>query len=243
MAHARAQDVAEVLDEHYVPMTGEESEIFTIKQDFMYSVFNWTVQTDTGKTIVRKHEADGDDQQIYVELVKEATKSTEAQIEITEKTWFLTTSKLDSSWKGTTVGYIRYWQGVQREFEELTPTADHYSDAVKRRMLESLVEGIPDLQQVKTVDENCVATREAPMDYEAYVNVLISAAAQRDKCLGLKVIKNASTKINSTRFNFSGGEEMYFNYGYVEGGYEYAKEEHQTFQVHSTDMQSKSKVA
>ena len=46
----------EVLDPHYMPGHDEDSqELFQQKQYFMYSVFNMVLQSDMGKTIVRKH--------------------------------------------------------------------------------------------------------------------------------------------------------------------------------------------
>ena len=46
----------EVLDPNYTPGSApEEHELFEAKQTFMFSVFNANLQTDMGKTIVRRH--------------------------------------------------------------------------------------------------------------------------------------------------------------------------------------------
>ena len=46
----------EVLDPNYNPCSEpEEQELFEAKQTFMFSVFNANLQTDMGKTIVRRH--------------------------------------------------------------------------------------------------------------------------------------------------------------------------------------------
>ena len=71
-----------MLDPNYTPSTNEEDEIFEIKQRFMYSVFNRTIQVNIGKAIVRKHENNWDAQSIYAELLEEATRSTAAQLNI-----------------------------------------------------------------------------------------------------------------------------------------------------------------
>ena len=46
----------EVLDAYYMPGHDDDSqELFQQKQYFMYSVFNKILQSDMGKTIVRRH--------------------------------------------------------------------------------------------------------------------------------------------------------------------------------------------
>ena len=144
-AHAKSQDVDEVLDSNYMPSTQKEYDIFEIKQKFMYSVFNRIIQVDIGKSIVRKHKRDNDAQSVYKELLDEATNSTSAQIKIMKLTETLTSMKLDSKWKSTTVGFLTFWSDQLRKLEDMTDTADHYSDAVKRRMLENAVSQVEEL--------------------------------------------------------------------------------------------------
>lgn len=45
----------------------------------MYNVFNKTLQTDMGKTIVRKYATDFDAQAVYIELVEHMSSSTLAE--------------------------------------------------------------------------------------------------------------------------------------------------------------------
>ena len=47
-----------------------------MKQQFMYSVFERTLVTSMGKSLVRKHENDSDAQQLYIELIDYLKKST-----------------------------------------------------------------------------------------------------------------------------------------------------------------------
>ena len=72
-ARVKAQDVYDVLHPSYVPNDAEEQELFDAKQAFMFSVFNRVIHTDTGKTSVRKQETSGDVQQIFIDLLREAT--------------------------------------------------------------------------------------------------------------------------------------------------------------------------
>ena len=53
---ARAHDCEEILQPTYRPRSDADSlELFWLKNDLMYSVFNKCLLTDMGKTIVRKH--------------------------------------------------------------------------------------------------------------------------------------------------------------------------------------------
>ena len=53
---AKTHECNEVLDPNYTPGSEpEEKELFEAKQTFMFSVFNANLQTDMGKTIVRRH--------------------------------------------------------------------------------------------------------------------------------------------------------------------------------------------
>ena len=53
---SKSHECNEVLDPTYTPGSEhEEQELFEAKQTFMFSVFNNSLQTDMGKTIVRRH--------------------------------------------------------------------------------------------------------------------------------------------------------------------------------------------
>ena len=66
---AKTHGCNEILDPKYTPgIEPEEPELFESKQTFMFSVFNANLQTDMGKTIVRRHLANTDAQSIWKEL-------------------------------------------------------------------------------------------------------------------------------------------------------------------------------
>ena len=66
---AKTHECNEVLDPNYIPGSErEEQELFEAKQNFMFSVFNSNLQTDMGKTIVRRHLASTDAQVVWKEL-------------------------------------------------------------------------------------------------------------------------------------------------------------------------------
>lgn len=47
ISQSRAHDVSDVFDTQYTPATEEEKQLYKAKQEFVYSVFNWCVQTDS----------------------------------------------------------------------------------------------------------------------------------------------------------------------------------------------------
>ena len=62
---AKTHECSEILDPNYIPGSEpEEQELFEAKQTFMFSVFNTNLQTDMGKTIVRRHLASTDTQAV-----------------------------------------------------------------------------------------------------------------------------------------------------------------------------------
>ena len=66
---AKTHECSDVLDPSYTPGSEpEEEELFEAKQTFMFSVFNTNLQTDMGKTIVRRHLASTDAQAVWKEL-------------------------------------------------------------------------------------------------------------------------------------------------------------------------------
>ena len=143
--------------------------------------------TDQGKAYVREHESDFDAQSVYRKLLDYANKSTAADIAKEQLVDYFTTKKLDSRWTGTTEGFILHWREQLRLLEEMTPVEQQL---VKKRMLVSAVRGIPELANAKNIENNLIAAGNAPLDYEQYSTLLMSAAMQRDDNLKLPASRN-----------------------------------------------------
>jgi hypothetical protein len=65
---AQAQDLSDVLDENYSPITTADKDLFAEKQKFLYAILEAKVETAKGKAIIRSHEKDYDAQKAYSEL-------------------------------------------------------------------------------------------------------------------------------------------------------------------------------
>ena len=146
-SYAIAQGIGDVLDENYVPLLIEDNDVFAIKQQFLFAVLNRCIQTNARSALFESTKQPGDAQLIYQDLLKEARKSTAAQISINKKIEWLTTYKI-LSWKGSKVGFIRHWENKMQELKMITEINKHYSDSAKRRMLEASVNSVAELKSV-----------------------------------------------------------------------------------------------
>ena len=162
IAQAKAQDVSEVFDRHYVPANADQTALFTLKQRYVFAVLVVKLVADESKALVRQYEVDADAQSIYRDLHEIATSSVGANIEADELLEFLSCKKLDHTWKGSTIGFLLHWNEQLRKFENLVPVAARLPEPSKKRMLENAVSTIEDLQRVKTTEEANITLGHVP---------------------------------------------------------------------------------
>ena len=107
---AKTHECSEVLDPNYTPVSEpEEEELFEAKQTFMFSVFNTNLQTDMGKTFVRRHLASTDAQALWKELSEHMRTSSEGALEKRRLTHYVTNTVLDDNFKGTTEQFVLHF--------------------------------------------------------------------------------------------------------------------------------------
>ena len=178
---ARAQDVYNVLDPNYKPMSQEEMDLFVEQQKYVYAVLESRVLTDYGKSLVRDHEQDFDAQSVYTKLRAHHLKSTKAMIESSTILSYVTSVRLGKGeWKGTTEAFIIHWMNQVRLYERQVPKSDHFSDGQKRVMLENAVQHLSELRQVKmNIDLEKTKTGQ-DIKFDQYTSLLLSAAAAYD---------------------------------------------------------------
>jgi hypothetical protein len=220
IAQARAHDISEVFDLNYrYPLNDPDAMLlFDQKQSFAYSVLNKCVLTDQGKSFVREHEGDYDAQAVYRKLVAYAQTSTAAELAKDQLIEYVTTTKLDSRWRGSTEGFLLHWREQFRLLEEMLPTSQLYDPFVKKRMLEASVRPIPELQMIKEIDSNRIAAGGNALNYDQYSTLLMSAAVQRDDKLKLPSSRNNRIVQNAETVPFSNREEDWYHHGYVDAG-------------------------
>ena len=119
---AIAHDCEEILQPTFKPKGDADSlELFRLKNDFMYSVFNKCLLSDMGKTIVRKHLDNMNAQRVWEEFATHMTTSSKGKAEKRRLHTYVTTTVLDKSWKGTTEQFILHFNEQFRQLDEVSP--------------------------------------------------------------------------------------------------------------------------
>ena len=104
----------------------DSQQLFQHKQYFMYSVFNKVLQSDTGKTIVRKYAPTLNAQSVWKEFATHMSTSSKGLNERHRWHAYVSTTVYDRSWKGTTEQFVLHFHEQFRQLDELTPLGEHY---------------------------------------------------------------------------------------------------------------------
>ena len=132
-----------VLESTYTPGSEpEEQELFEAKQTFMFSVFNANLQTDMGKTIVRRHLANTDAQSVWKELSEHTRISSKGASEKRRLTQYVTNTVLDDNFKGTTEEFVLHFNEQFRQLDEISEDNEKLPPTVKLTLLQTAVRSI-----------------------------------------------------------------------------------------------------
>ena len=150
----------------------EEKEIFEAKQTFIFSVSNANLQTDMGKTIVRRHLADTDAQSVWKELSEHMRTSSKGASEIRRLTQYVTNTVLDDNFKGNTEQFVLYFNEQFKQLDEISEDSEKLPPTVKLTLLQTADRSINDLSIVETLDEFQSTTyghgSSTSLSYETY---------------------------------------------------------------------------
>ena len=84
--------------------------LFNEQKKFAYMVLDATLLMDKGKSLVWKHQAMYDTQAIWKEHQEHTCKSTKAQLAQSDLLMFITSTRYNKSWKGTSEHFVLFWQ-------------------------------------------------------------------------------------------------------------------------------------
>ena len=175
---AKSHDVSEILD------SPEEWELFEAKQVFMYKVINETLQTDMGRTMVRKYLRTTDAQAVWKEYSDYMTTSSKGASEKRKLTYCVTNTVLDNQFTGTTQQFVLHLNEQFRRLDELTDLSERIPDSIKMALLQNAVKDIPQLSIVETMDEYTSTTSGdgsfTHLNYLSYYNLIIYACVRYD---------------------------------------------------------------
>ena len=183
---AKTHECREVLDPNYTPGSEpEEEELSEAKQTFMYSVFNTNLQTDMGKTIVRRHLASTDAQAVWKELSEHMRTSSKGASEKRRLTQYVTNTILDDNFIGTNEQFVLHFNEQFRQLEEISEDDERLPPTVKLTLLQTAVRSINDLRIVETLDEFQSTTHghgsSTSLSYDTYYDLLINVCVRYDK--------------------------------------------------------------
>ena len=183
---AKTHKCNEVLEPSYIPGSEpEEQELFEAKQTSMLSVFIANLQTDMGKTIVRRHLANTDAQLVWKELSEHMRTSSKGASERRRLTQYVTNTVLDDNFKGTTEQFVLHFNEQLRQWDEIFEDSEKLPPTVKLTLLQTAVRSINDLRIVETLDEFQSTTyghgSSTSLSYETYYDLLINACYRYDK--------------------------------------------------------------
>ena len=184
---ARAHDCEEILQPTFRPRSDADSlELFRLKNDFMYSVFNKCLLSDMGKTIVRKHLDNLNAQRVWEEFATHMTTSSKGKAEKRRLYTYVTTTVLDTSWKGTTEQFILHFNEQFRQLDEVSPPEESLPYTTRLTLLQTAVCNIPELRMVETMEEFISLSSTTPgptMGYDNYLTLLQNACIRYDSNL------------------------------------------------------------
>ena len=183
---AKTHESNEVLDPTYTPGSEpEEQQFFEAKQTFMFSVFNANLQTDMGKTIVRRHLANTDAQLVRKELSEHMRTSSKGASENKRLTQHVTNTVQDDNFKGSTEQFVLNFNEEFRQLDEISEDSEKLPPTVKLTLPQTAVRSINDLRIVETLDEFQSTTyghgSSTSLSYETYYDLLINASVRYDK--------------------------------------------------------------
>ncbi len=181
LATAPSQGVENTLDASYKPTTVDDIALFEEQQKFMYAVLVKSLQTDFGKTCVRKHQEKGNAQLAFKELSEEMNTSTRASMEASNYMSYITSTRIDDgTWKGTATSYILHWQEQNRLYEAITDRKKHLSSELKKTLLENAVHPMEELRRIKISEDEARTRGQTTYSYVQYCTLLRSAAESYD---------------------------------------------------------------
>ena len=181
---ARAHDCEEIFQPTFRPRGDADSlELFRLKIDFMFSVFNKCLLSDMVMTIVRKQFDNMNAQRVWEEFATDMTTSSKGKAEKSRLHTYVTTTVLDKSWKGTTEQFILHFNEQFRQLDEVSPAEESLPYTTRLTLVQTAVHNIPELRMVETMEEFISLSFSTPgptMGYDNYLTLLRNACIRYD---------------------------------------------------------------
>ena len=238
---ATDHDCEEILQPTFRPRGDADSlELFRLKNDFMYNVFNKCLHSDMGKTIVRKHLDNMNVQRVWEEFAAHMTTSSKGKAEKRRLHTYVTTTVSDKPWKGTTEQFILHFNEQFRQLDEVSPPEESLPYTTTLTLLQTAVHNIPELRMVETIEEFTSLSSSTPgptMGYDNYLPLLQNACIRYDSNLKSRpspASRAAYQHDQSHDHQDNPYPQDYSSSGTIYGGIDMPAEEF--YQVHTTNL-------
>ena len=137
-----------------------------------------------GRTKDRKHLKTTDAQAVWKEYSEYMTTASKGTSEKRNLIHYVTSTVLDSQFRGTSQQFVINFIEQFRRLEELTDLTERMAESIKTALLQNAVKDIPQLIIVKSLDEYTSTTSGAGscthLTYTSYYNLLINACVRYD---------------------------------------------------------------
>jgi hypothetical protein len=92
---------------------------------------------------------------------------------------YITSARFPGDWRGTAYSFVLHWKEQvsyykQLELEDIPPKQ-------KLRMLKNTVADVTDLESVKRIEDQNIAREKAPLGWEEYLELWLSACSDYNK--------------------------------------------------------------
>jgi hypothetical protein len=149
---------------------------------FQFMALQINVTTTEGKEIVRRHRHTCDARRVMYELRIHHTKSTTAVITRQRLRQYLTTARLDNSWRDTCVEFITQWCETAETYNDQAPSdGGKFSDEMLKDLLQAAVQSISPLREIKNQEHVRILTGMPPLSFHDYKVLLLSSARTHDE--------------------------------------------------------------
>jgi len=142
----------------------------------MFAVFDKTLLTDVGKSIVQEHENHADAQEVYKAVVGYYLKPTNALIDPLAYILTSAPSILDLVCGRGLPSFILHWQDQVHMYEKhVFPGKEHFSSGQNHIMLQNAVHPVMEQGAVKNQADQHKMYTGTTLSYEQYCNPLSAA--------------------------------------------------------------------
>jgi hypothetical protein len=122
-----------------------------------------------------------DVQSIYLDLMKHALGSTAAQLSGDTLLQYITATRYPGTWRNNSFNFVLHWKEQVMIYDKLE--LEEFPPKQKLCMLQNAVSKVSELSYAKAIGDQDVAQGRPPLDFDSYMELLLSECSTYDKKL------------------------------------------------------------